>query len=65
LPLERAIYASSIPNVSLLLGGGADLNAKTANGESVMDYAAKRGDKTILLLLKNHWQVKSPGRDTL
>ncbi|KAG0650391.1 Ankyrin-3 [Hyphodiscus hymeniophilus] len=54
LPLERAIYANSTAIVSLLLGRGADPNSKTVNGESMMDYAEKRGDRTIIQLCKNY-----------
>lgn len=54
LPLERAIYLNSTSIVSLLLSRGADPNAKTVTGENLADYAQKRGDKTIVQLVKNY-----------
>ena len=63
LPLERAIYANSTANVSLLLGRGADPNAKTVNGESMLDYAEKRGDKTIIQICKNFSLPQPPKMD--
>ena len=63
LPLERAIYSRSTANVSLLLSRGADPSAKTVNGESMMDYAEKRGDKTIIQLCKNYSPPKPPEKE--
>jgi ankyrin repeat protein len=52
--LSRAIYVGSTSIVSLLLNKGADPSARAVHGDTMMDYAIRRGDKTIVQLLMNH-----------
>ena len=63
LPLERAIYLNNTAIVSLLLGRGADLSAKTVKGERMMDFAEKRGDKTVIQLCRNYVPPQPPKKD--
>lgn len=54
MPLWRAIYLSSTPIVSLLLARGADPSSKTMSGDTMYDYAVKKGNATIVQLLASY-----------
>jgi hypothetical protein len=44
--------------VSILLSHGAGAGAKTASGESLTEYAIKRGNKTIAQIVGNYAAIK-------
>jgi len=50
-PIHLAANLGNVAAVSLLIGHGADVNAKTANGTAALHYAANNGDLFVVKLL--------------